>query len=108
MRNLTASRHRRQDERTRLCRSNVAYNGEKGEVKIANEGIRANMALLIFVGSELTSTAMLAILIQFLQTSCAMTRVTEKVRFTFENEDELTIASVAKLEYLTAEIQEGI
>jgi cytochrome P450 len=34
---------------------------KKGEVKISREDIEANMTLLIFAGSEMTSTAMVAI-----------------------------------------------
>jgi cytochrome P450 len=34
---------------------------EKGEVKISKEEIEANMTQLIFAGSEMTSTAMAAI-----------------------------------------------
>jgi hypothetical protein len=36
---------------------------EKGEVSISKEDLEANMALLVFAGSELTSTAMAAIVL---------------------------------------------
>ena len=86
----------------------MAYNEEKGEVKIPKEEIEANMTVLIFAGSETTSTAMTAILTQLLQSPSALKTLELEIRSAYETEDEITIASVAKLEYLTAIIQEGI
>ncbi|KAJ4349701.1 uncharacterized protein N0V89_008318 [Didymosphaeria variabile] len=86
----------------------MAYNAEKGEVKIPKDEIEANMTLLIFAGSETTSTALVAILTQLLQAPAALRRLEEEVRGAFENEDAIHIGSVAKLEYLDAVIQEGI
>jgi cytochrome P450 len=86
----------------------VAYNEEKGETKIAKAEIEANMTVLIFAGSDTTSSAMAAILTQLLQNSDALTKVQEEVRSNFESEGDLTVASTAHLGYLTAVIQEGI
>jgi cytochrome P450 len=86
----------------------LAYNEEKGEVKIPKEEIEANMTLLIFAGSETTSTAMTAILNQLLQSTTAATRLQNEIRSAFGSEDDITVASVAHLKYLDAVIQEGI
>ncbi|KAL6150763.1 hypothetical protein ACJQWK_00291 [Exserohilum turcicum] len=86
----------------------MAYNEEKGEVKIPEDEIEANMTLLIFAGSETTSTAMTAVITQLLQNQAALSKVVEEVRGNFRNESEITIATVAKLDYLSAVIQEGI
>lgn len=86
----------------------IMYNEEKGEVKIPKEEIEANMTLLIFAGSETTSSAMSAILTELLRNSAALKKATEEVRSVFVSEDDITVASTTKLEYLTAAIQEGI
>lgn len=86
----------------------MAYNEEKGEVKIPQEEIEANMTLLIFAGSETTSSAMSAILTEMLRSPEALRKATEEVRSAFATEEAITVASTAKLEYLTAIIQEGI
>lgn len=86
----------------------AAYNEEKGEVKIPKEEIEANMTLLIFAGSETTSTAMTAVLTHLLQSPAALEKVQQEVRSTFQNEEEITVKGTAHLEYLDAVIQEGI
>lgn len=86
----------------------MAYNEEKGEVKIPQEEIEANMTLLIFAGSETTSSAMSAILTELLRSPDALKKATEEVRSAFAMEDDITVASVAELEYLNAVIKEGI
>lgn len=86
----------------------MAYNAEKGEVKIPKDEIEANMALLIFAGSETTSTALVAILTQLLQTTAALEKLEHEVRGAFESEEAIQVASVTRLEYLDAVIQEGI
>ncbi|KAF2027984.1 benzoate 4-monooxygenase cytochrome-like protein P450 [Setomelanomma holmii] len=86
----------------------AAYNDEKGEVKIPKEEMEANMTLLIFAGSETTSTAMTAILNQLLQNASATSRVQDEVRSAFASKGEITVATVAHLKYLDAVIQEGI
>ncbi|KAJ4986130.1 cytochrome P450 [Stagonosporopsis vannaccii] len=86
----------------------MAYNEEKGEVKIPKEEIEANMTLLIFAGSETTSSAMSAIMTELLRSPSALSKATQEVRSSFNTEKEITVASVAKLDYLTAVIKEGI
>jgi cytochrome P450 len=86
----------------------LAYNQEKGEIKIPDDEIEANMTVLIFAGSETTSTALTAILTELLQNRAALTKLVTEIRENFKKEEDITISSVAKLDYLTAVIQEGI
>ncbi|KAH7408499.1 benzoate 4-monooxygenase cytochrome-like protein P450 [Phaeosphaeria sp. MPI-PUGE-AT-0046c] len=86
----------------------VAYNEEKGETKIPKEEIEQNMTLLIFAGSETTSTAMTAILTHLLQSPTALAKVQHEVRASFRDEDDITVKNTAHLKYLDAVVQEGI
>lgn len=86
----------------------LAYNQEKGETKISDEEIEMNMTVLIFAGSETTSTSLTAILTQLLQNRAALTKVVTEVRENFTKEEDINIASMGKLAYLDAVIQEGI
>lgn len=86
----------------------VAYNEEKGEVKIPKEEIEANMTLLIFAGSETTSTALAAVFTQLVQAPTKLKRLEEEVRGAFGKEEDIKVASVGGLKYLDAVIYEGI
>ena len=86
----------------------TAYNEEKGETKIPKEEIEANMMVLIFAGSETTSTAMTAIVTHLLQNRAALEKLRDEIRAAYMTEGQITITNVAKLDYLTAVIQEGI
>jgi hypothetical protein len=83
------------------------YNKEKGE-KIPQEEILENMSVIIFAGSETTSTAMASILNQLMRTPEALRKLKEEIRNAFSTEEDITISRTAKLEYLTAVIQEGL
>ena len=86
----------------------VAYNREKGEEVVPRGEMEANLTLLIFAGSETTSTAMAAIFNQLLRTPVALGKLQEELRGAFEREEDIKVASVGKLEYLDAVIHEGI
>jgi cytochrome P450 len=86
----------------------IAYNKEKGEIRIPKEEIEANMTVLIFAGSDTTSTAMAAILTQLLQNREALTKVQEEVQSSFQSEGDISVANTTHLAYLNAVIQEGI
>lgn len=99
-----------QNKATRRCfvGSILQYNEEKGEIKIPDEEIQENMTLLIFAGSETTSSATASVLTQLLRYPDALSKVEDEVRRAFGNEEEITVDSVKNLEYLTAVIKEGI
>lgn len=82
----------------------MAYNEEQSEVKIPKEEIEANMTLLIFAGSETTSSAMAVILTELLRNPGVLEKTTEKLRSAFASEQGIIVASVSKLEYLSAVI----
>jgi cytochrome P450 len=84
------------------------YNEKKGEVKIPKDEIESNLRILIFAGSETSSTAMTAILTYLLQNPKAYANVQEEVRDAFRDAPDITTTSVGHLEYLTAVIQEGL
>jgi cytochrome P450 len=86
----------------------MAYNEGKGEIRIPKEEIEANMVLLIFAGSDTTSTAITAVLNQLLQNPAALKRVQEEVRSEFNSEGEVTVAGSTHLTYLDSVIREGI
>jgi cytochrome P450 len=86
----------------------IAYNKEKEEIKIPKEEIEANMTVLIFAGSDTTSTAMAAILTQLLQNREALAKVQEEVQSSFQGEGDIKVANTTHLVYLNAVIQEGI
>lgn len=86
----------------------MTYNKEKGEVKIPQDEIEVNMTVLIFAGSETTSTAMTAILNELLRHPSCLEKAQREVREAFTAKEEIMDAKVAKLQYLSAVIQEGI
>ncbi|KAF1964787.1 benzoate 4-monooxygenase cytochrome P450 [Bimuria novae-zelandiae CBS 107.79] len=67
-----------------------------------------NMSILIFAGAETTSSALTAIVRYLAQNRGALHRVTEEVRSTFESEIDIKVASVGKLPYLNAVINESL
>ncbi|KAF2010740.1 benzoate 4-monooxygenase cytochrome-like protein P450 [Aaosphaeria arxii CBS 175.79] len=86
----------------------MAYNEEKGEVKIPMDEVEANMTVLIFAGSETTATAMVSIFMQLLKNPERMERVQKEIRDAFATEEDIKIANLSHLDYLTAVIEEGI
>ncbi|PVI03954.1 cytochrome P450 [Periconia macrospinosa] len=85
----------------------LEYNKEKGD-KISYEEMRVNMTVLIFAGAETTSSALAAILNQLIKNPVALQKLESEIRSAFQHESNITIASVAHLEYLNAVIEEGI
>lgn len=86
----------------------LKYNEVKGETRVPMDELESNLNVLIFAGSETTGTALASILTALLAHPAELQKVTSEVRAAFHNEDEITVASVPKLDYLTAVIQEGI
>jgi cytochrome P450 len=63
---------------------------------------------LTSISGETTSTAIAAVLFGLLKTPDALSRATREVRDAFGNEDDITVATTSKLEYLDACISEGM
>ena len=85
-----------------------------------NEGIKSqqdtitkpeldiNMSILVFAGSETTSSALASILCYLLQNRQCLTTLVHEVRSSFAAATEITTTSTSNLEYLTACISEGL
>lgn len=70
--------------------------------------IELNMSILVFAGSETTASGLSGIIRMVLQNRKAMALLIKEVRTSFKAESDITIATVGKLEYLDAVIEEGI
>ncbi|KAF2679428.1 cytochrome P450 [Lentithecium fluviatile CBS 122367] len=86
----------------------LKYNEEKGEVRVPIQELEANMAVLIFAGSETTATALVSTINALLRQPEELGKLVDEIRGAFGSVDEITVASVGKLEYLTAVLKEGI
>ena len=86
----------------------LEYNEEKGEVRIPTDEIEANMTVLIFAGSETTSTAMAGIFNQLFRHPHVLRKLEKEIRDAFEREQDVTIARTSKLDYLHAVVNEGL
>ncbi|KAK4941794.1 hypothetical protein LTR10_018398 [Elasticomyces elasticus] len=110
-RDLTAQMVRQrlqlQDERPDFVNAVLKYNQEKTE-KVTTEELELNMSVIVFAGSETTSTAMASALFHLLKTPAAMRRLTEEVRAAFNREEDIDVNSSSKLEYLSATINEAM
>lgn len=67
-----------------------------------------NLAVVIFAGSETTSTTLTATLSALLRWPSIMQRLTHEIRTTFQSEADMTLQAVSRLEYLTAVISEAL
>ena len=104
---MLGRRLRLKKERPDFVQAVLDYNKGKAE-KVTNEELGMNMAIFVFAGSETSSTALASVFFGLLSTPKAMRRAVEEVRAAFAHEEELDVASVSKLEYLTAVIKEGM
>ncbi|OCT52639.1 Versicolorin B desaturase [Cladophialophora carrionii] len=98
-------------ERADFVQAVLNYNTDRekseGE-KVTPQELELNMSVMVFAGSETSSTAMASVLFGLLNSQRAMTRVTAEVRSAFQHEEDIDVASVGGLEYLTAVINEGL
>jgi cytochrome P450 len=84
-------------------------NEAKGQRKAMTPAeIGLNMTVLIFAGSETSASGLSGIMRMLLQNKDPMTKLIQEIRSSFNSEEEIAIASVARLEYLGAVINEGI
>ena len=96
-----------EEERPDFVQAVIRYNQEKVE-KVTTEELEMNMSIFVFAGSETSSTALASVIFGLLNTPAAMGKVTEEIRSAFAREKDIDVASVSKLEYLTAVINEGM
>lgn len=80
-------------------------NNEKG---ITRDEIDSTVALLILAGSDTSATTSCSSTWFLLKNPAAMARLQKEIRTTFQTVEEITIASVSKLPYLHAVLQEAM
>ncbi|KAK5659635.1 hypothetical protein OQA88_839 [Cercophora sp. LCS_1] len=72
------------------------------------KGLKANASVLIIAGSETTSTLLSGTTYLLLRNPDQLKRLTDEVRSSFSSEDEITLLSVGKLNYMLACLNEGL
>ncbi|KAG9529486.1 benzoate 4-monooxygenase cytochrome P450, partial [Aureobasidium melanogenum] len=82
----------------------LRHNDEKG---MTPWEIEVNASLLIIAGSETTATLLSGCTYLLLKNPQALSKLTQEVRSAFQSEQEITIASVSRLEYLLAVLEES-
>ncbi|KIW68677.1 hypothetical protein PV04_04604 [Phialophora macrospora] len=102
-----------QGERADFVQAVLNYNADREKSKCESEKVtpqelEVNMSVFVFAGSETSSTAMAAVLFGLLNSPSPMARVTAEIRSAFQREEDIDVAGVAGLEYLTAVINEGL
>jgi cytochrome P450 len=80
------------------------HNDEKGMSKAE---IAVNSATFVLAGSETTATLLSGTTFLLLKNPAALKKLTDEVRSTFANEDEIDFKSASSLKYLIACLKEG-
>lgn len=80
---------------------------EKGRT-CTEEEIELNMSVLVFAGSDTTSTAIASTLWYLLRNAEWLSKAVEEVRGTFSQEEDIRMVTTSKLEVLNAVISEGM
>jgi cytochrome P450 len=70
--------------------------------------LRSNASVLILAGSETTSTLLSGLTYLLLRNPHVLKKLTDEVRSSFSSEEEITLLSVGKLDYMLACINEGL
>ncbi len=97
-------------ERAAFIDAALRYNDsvKRQEDTVTKQEIDINMSILVFAGSETTSSALSAILRYLLQNQQCLGRLVHEIQRTFAESKDITVASVGDIEYLTACISEGL
>ena len=80
----------------------------KNHERLTDAEIMANSILIVGGGAETTSTCLSATMYHLCKTPRVMKKLTEEIRTTFSNSEDITIRSVANLPYLKATIEESL
>lgn len=70
--------------------------------------ILSDASAFILAGSETTATALCGITYYLLKERACMKKLVQEIRDSFDTEDEITFASVSKLKYILAVVNEGL
>lgn len=103
-----ASDSDRPDFVTHILRQNKENEAKAERKAMSPAEIGLNMTVLIFAGSETTSSALSGMMRMLLQNKAILAKLVHEVRSSFLNEAAITMSSVGRLEYLEAVINEGL
>jgi cytochrome P450 len=81
---------------------------QEGEKAMSRPEMHANAITMMVAGTETTATALSGLTFYLLRNPDKMKKLTEEIRSNFDEESEIDIRSLARLEYLNACIQEGL
>lgn len=98
----------RPDFVTHILKQNKENEAKAERKAMSPAEIGLNMTVLIFAGSETTSSALSGIMRMLVQNSDPLTKLVHEIRSSFSSEADITTASVGRLEYLEAVINEGL
>lgn len=98
----------RPDFVTHILKQNKEKESKAERKAMSPAEIGLNMAVLIFAGSETTSTALSAIMRMLVQNKDPLAKLVHEVRSTYTNEADINMASASGMEYLEAVINEGL
>jgi cytochrome P450 len=96
------------EQRPDFINTITTQNEGKGERAMTLKEIELNMSILVFAGSETTASGLSGIIRMLLQNYEAMAILKDEVRGFFRTESDIIMASVGRLAYLEAVIEEGI
>ncbi|KAE8153754.1 benzoate 4-monooxygenase cytochrome P450 [Aspergillus avenaceus] len=83
----------------------LKHNDEKG---LRLSEIKANASILIIAGSETTATLLSGCTFYLMKNPACYKRLVEEIRGAFNQESEINIHSIAKLQYLHAVLEESL
>ena len=86
----------------------ILENNDNSKQGMNTDELDSNVQLLIFAGTETSSSAMTAATWFLLKHPAAMDKVQKEIRSSFNQASEMTISAVSKLPYLHAVIQEAM
>ena len=86
----------------------ILENNNNSKQGMNEDELDSNVQLLIFAGTETSSSAMTAATWFLLKHPAAMDRLQQEIRSSFDQASEMDIVAVSKLPYLHAVIQEAI
>ena len=86
----------------------ILENNDNSKQGMSKDELDSNVQLLIFAGTETSSSAMTAATWFLLKHPAAMDKLQKDIRKSFNEASEMTISAVSKLPYLHAVIQEAM
>jgi cytochrome P450 len=98
----------RPDFVTHILKQNKENEAKAQSKAMTPAEIGLNMTVLIFAGSETTASGLSGIMRMLVQNKEPLAKLALEVRSSFADEADITLASVGRLEYLDAIINEGM